>query len=237
MLDTAPNNALTYSDPSESGTPEKPKVAGSPARGLSVLFERHVTTPRSLTPPPLNPAFDSVASVPVTTQADADGPRWHIGQTQSRAEKLFAWHLHDAGVAYFLPMEQVRRVSHRKAETFYRIAFPGYVFFAGDESAVDRAEKSLKLCRVIRVRDQWQLQRDLCRAQLAFGAKLEDAPEVDPSTIFRKGTKCRVKAPHALQGSEAWVDVVTKRGQIVVSITVLGASRPVEIDPQFLEPW
>src|SRR4051794_24555429 len=97
-----------------------PVSAGSPATGASAS----PILPRRLrTPPPLSPLIESVESVAT----------WHVAHVASRAEKRFAWDMIDLRVAYFLPLERLRRVSHRKSETFDRPVYPGYVFVAGDD--------------------------------------------------------------------------------------------------------
>jgi hypothetical protein len=198
-----------------------PVSAGSPATGASEI--PHL--PRRLrTPPPLSPLIESVDSV----------TEWHVAHVKSRAEKRFAWDLVDLGVAYFLPLERVTRVSHRKSETFDRPVYPGYVFVAGDEESIDRAYRSPKLCTVIRTRNPARLLLELRNAAIGFGTSLEVlSPAVDMPVHI--GKRYVVKQGHPLANQEGFVDSVTGRGRVLIAITMLGASRPTEIDAEWLE--
>lgn len=164
-------------------------------------------------------------------------PGWHIALVKSRAEKRFAWDMHDLRVAYFLPMERVRRVSHRKSETFDRPVYPGYVFLTGGDEVYDLARRSPKLCKVFPVKDQKQLRDELAIAAAAFGTKPDViAPAVED--LIKVGRRYRVKDSHPFYppGSFGYVDAVSGKGRVHIHITMLGASRPTEIDPEWLEP-
>ncbi len=159
--------------------------------------------------------------------------RWWVVQSRPNRERRLAMELADYGVDYFLPTVEVERVEGGRKRRKTILAIPMYIFVNGDEESRYRAAVSSYTTKIINVADQDRLTRELT----AFENLMEsDATAFDNQFVPRKGIRCVVKPGHPLAGCEGWIDSVGKQGVAVVSITMLGASRPVSIDPHFLEP-
>lgn len=142
----------------------------------------------------------------------------------------------------YLPMCHVRRVRNNRMQDWFRPVFPNYLFVAVDgEDNAERMERlyeavsCLRVCRPqpIRDPDQDSLIEMLSRIQVA---EREDTMR-EGYDDFQPGRKVRVIAG-PFRGMEAWVDKRDeKKAQITLNITVLGASRAMQISPEMLELW
>lgn len=174
-------------------------------------------------PPSLSPRVQSVDEMTGT---------WWVAQTRPQYEKKLARELQARGVDYFLPLVSYRKVLAGKRRVIVSPWFPSYVFVNGDADARYAAASSACTAIVRNVVNQEQLARDLVRVEAWLPKELVSFE----SESLKPGIRCRVKAGHSMEGMEGWIDELTGKGRVVVSITILGTSRPVDIDPEFLEP-
>lgn len=172
-------------------------------------------------PPVLTPRTQQIA--------DLTG-RWWIAHTKARFEKAFAWDLVKRDVAYFLPMVERVTISGGRKRRLMMPLFPSYVFFCGDEEARYTAMATDRLCQVIPVADQAQLQTELRAIDLAIRSK---AP-LDSYAQFAVGARCRIKAG-PLMGIEGKVVERRATSLLVLEVSLLGRGAVLEIDTDLLE--
>jgi hypothetical protein len=177
-------------------------------------------------PPVINPGLT------ISDMVVDDVRRWRVAHTKSRAEKAFAWMMLRQGIGYFLPMFQPEvRISDRKRRLIQKPAFASYVFFCGDDDVRYAALATNYLCQVIEVVNQPVLVRELKNLEIA----VNDGMVFDPRPELTEGKRCRVKAGHSLEGAEGFLETKSNRGFVMLRVTILGNSTPLEISPEFLE--
>jgi transcription antitermination factor NusG len=174
-------------------------------------------------PDVLFPAVDDLSTLPGT---------WFVGQTKARCEKAFATDLAGRGIAYFLPMiERITFSGGRKRRGMMPL-FANYVFFcAADESDRQTALLTDRLCRVIDVRDQDRLVRELSMTHRVLRNKVA----LDPYPFAVVGRRVRV-ALGPLEGTEGVVVRRDGREKLVLEVGILGQGSAMEIAPELLEP-
>ncbi len=149
-------------------------------------------------------------------------------------EKQVADELRRKGIAHYYPTVNVVRVHHRQKREFRIPFFAGYLFLAvadkENPKEIDDVWKTRRVCGLIPVRNQQRLISDLCGIERA----VEYCPKL--ASEIRPGMKCEVKSGHPLEGHQGWIEEGGMRGAVICRITILGAERPLEIDPVFLEP-
>jgi hypothetical protein len=134
---------------------------------------------------------------------------------------------------YFLPMDQLARVSARGRYVFHRPVFPGYVFCAGGKDRDDKDGAAGvaadlfatgRICKTIEVKDQARLVRDLDRLDLALRLN----PHADPCPGVVQGKPCRV-----MSGAFAGFEGVVLRkptGTMLIVLEVYTMNRPVVLE-------
>ncbi len=155
---------------------------------------------------------------------------WYVGHTKARFEKAFAWDLHRAGIAYFLPMvERITFSGGRKRKVMMPL-FSSYVFFAGDAQARIRAMQTDRLCQVIAAEDQAKLRSELASLEIAMRNKAS----FDPYPHAVVGRRCRVKNG-PFMGVEG--TIVQREGlwKLVMQVSMLGQSVAMEVEPGMVE--
>lgn len=157
--------------------------------------------------------------------------RWWVLHTRARNEKVVATTLARQRVQYYLPLVRVERTYAKCRVTFLLPLFPGYLFLCGDRDACEKAWKTNRVAKILRVGNQEQLRNELRQVFLA----LETGENVDLFKSLRKGRRCRITGG-TLKGLEG---VVLRRGRhcrMYLSVTMLGQSAVVEVDAALLEP-
>jgi transcription antitermination factor NusG len=155
---------------------------------------------------------------------------WWLAHTKSRSEKAFAWDLNNRDIEYFLPMLESSLVSGGRKRRVLKPLFPSYVFFRGDPDARQRALETDRLCQVIPVTNQVQLENELA----ALNTALAHEKCLDPFPFAATGRRCRV-ARGALRGIDGVV--IERQGitKIILQVSVLGRGVPLNIDASMLE--
>ncbi len=150
---------------------------------------------------------------------------WLVAHTRSRQEKALARHLVPLGVPFYVPQYEKR--SRRAGRTFvsYLPLFPGYVFLRGGPRERQEALRSNLLVRILDVRDQALLGRELLqlRALQLSGAGLVPFEEISEGEAVRI-----VEGP--FKGYTGVVVRAQARLRLVVSITMLRQSVAVEFE-------
>lgn len=166
----------------------------------------------------------------VAVEPNGKTPRWWVLHSKPRAEKTVAEALEKQRVEHYLPLVAVHHSYSKSKATFHRPLFPGYVFLLGDYEARLAALKTNKLVSVIDVPDQQLFERELgnIRTALASGAPLTVFP------ALRAGVRFRVTSG-PLRNLEGVIERIGSQARIFASVSVLGQSVTLEIDPGLLE--
>jgi hypothetical protein len=157
--------------------------------------------------------------------------RWWVLHTRARHEKVVATALERHRIQYYLPLVPVMRTYAKCRVTFLLPLFPGYLFLCGEHDDCEKAWKTNRVAKILRVGDQEQLRMELRQVYLA----LEAGENVDLYRSLKKGRRCRITG-RSLRGLEG---VVLRRGRhcrMYLSVTILGQSAVVEVDAALLEP-
>lgn len=158
---------------------------------------------------------------------------WWLVQVKPRQEKRLAAELRwlsltgDHRVGYYLPM--VESVGVRG--TSLLCSFPGWLFVNAEEGFdFDRMRATHRIVRILPVRDQSQLRRDL--------AKTFQAIELQPRRLFhdiKPHGRVRVKSG-PFEGTVGVVAEIDGVRMVVLTVEILGRGTPLEIEPHHLEP-
>ncbi len=156
---------------------------------------------------------------------------WWVAHTRSRTEKVLARHLDASRIPFYLPLGE-RRI-RRSGRTFvsHLPFFPGYVFLRGGAESRREALRSGVVVRLLEVKDQDLLDRELCqiRALQESGAPLVVHPYLGPGDAVR----VREGPFRGYFGV-----VVREKGatRLVVSVSMLRRSVAVELERESLAP-
>ena len=159
------------------------------------------------------------------------GGQWWVAYVRSRQEKALARHLLDRQVPYYLPMWEKRRRRSGRALISFLPLFPGYVFFQGWRRERRQALESNVVVKILDVKDQLRLHRELASL---FLLRANGAPLV-PYPYIGEGDQVEVAAGPF----RGWTgSVVRQRGhfRLVVSVTLLRRSVAAEFDRDVLVP-
>jgi len=150
---------------------------------------------------------------------------WHVAHVRSRQEKVLARRFLEHQIPFYLP--QIEHLKERSSRRFrsYLPLFAGYVFFRGDDRALDVALRSGVIASTIAVSDQNLLTAELeqiRRLQLA-GASFEVYEELlpDESVIITEGP-FRGYAGAVVRGGRG--------DRLVVSLSLLRKNVTVEFE-------
>lgn len=160
---------------------------------------------------------------------DAEGVWWLV-HTKPRNEKALGVDLRRLGIAHFLPLSRVQR-RYGGQRSFSRLPlFPGYLFLRGDDENRYAVLATQRAVGVIRVVDQELLHQELISLERVTAS--DELLDLYPG--IRKGRLCRI-VHGVLEGVEGMV--LRRRGTCLVylSVSLLGQSAEVEIDPALLE--
>jgi len=160
-----------------------------------------------------------------------NGKTWRVAHVKSRREKTLAHFLSREGIGYYLPMLFKRQASKQRIRYSLIPLFRGYIFFKSSEMERYRALCSNHVARVIDVRDQDRLIRELKQISYVLG---QDIP-IYPYDFVSTGQWVRIiKGPFKdLQGI-----VVKKKDsfRLVLSVTCIMQAVSIEIDADMVEP-
>lgn len=155
---------------------------------------------------------------------------WWVAHTKARAEKAFAWEMHQRGVCYYLPMHEQTRFSGGRKRRVLKPLFAGYVFFAGSEETRYHALVTGRLCQVLEPGDPQTLAAELAAIHRALSVDARLAPYTQPVI----GQHCRVIAG-PLAGVEGTVVEHRHRARLVLSVQMLEKAAVLEIEHDLLE--
>jgi transcription antitermination factor NusG len=156
---------------------------------------------------------------------------WLVAHARSRQEKGLARYLAPLGIPFYVPQYEKR--VQRKGRSFVSFLplFPGYVFFRGGAPERQTALRSNLLVRVLEVKDQALLGRELAqlRALQVSGADLVPVPELAAGDAVRV-----VDGP--FKGYTGVVLEGPGRPRLLVSISMLRQFVAVEFERGVLAP-
>jgi len=136
-----------------------------------------------------------------------------------------------AGVETFLPVRTYAQYQNQQKVSRQTPIFPGYIFARGGDAELVAVKSTRGVMGILRDELPSRLDREVSAIQAAW--------QLDPSmeAVFGilPGYRCRVLAPHAMQGREGIVESRSRHGRIWIGITTLGAYVPMEIDPALIE--
>jgi transcription antitermination factor NusG len=156
---------------------------------------------------------------------------WLVAHTKSRQEKSLVRHLAPLGVPFYVPQQEKRTRRGGRAFVSYLPLFPGYVFFRGGAAERQKALRSNLLVRILEVKDQVLLGRELTqlRALQLSGASFLPLDELSAGDAVR-----------VVEGPFKGYTGVVLRGQtrlrLVVSVSMLRLSVAVEFERSALAP-
>jgi transcription antitermination factor NusG len=156
--------------------------------------------------------------------------RWWALHTKPSAEKAVAAALTSRSIDHYLPLVEIHHTYAKSRATFSKPLFPGYVFLLGTDEDRLLALQTNRLVNVLHVPDQQRFCSELESVRVA----LTSGNPVRIYAALREGTRVRVTAG-PLRGMEGVVERIGSRARIYASISVLGQSVTLEIDPAYLE--
>lgn len=157
--------------------------------------------------------------------------QWFVLHTRSRQEKALAADLEAMQIPFFLPLvKQVRYYGRRKFKIQTPL-FPSYLFLFGSLDDAYRADRTKRVARVIRVADQFGVERELRNIYAA----LSQGAELGPCPYLHKGMWVEVRSG-PFKGIQGVVEDRLRSGRLVLQVEVLGQASCLEIDASLLEP-
>lgn len=159
------------------------------------------------------------------------GGRWTVARVIPRHEKALTLRLSEAGLGYYLPMVETRRILAGKKRTSHVPIFSGYVFAAlPDRESWYVLTGESGVYQTIEVVDQHRFVREMDELHTAMHSarRVMVCPEVQVDTV------CRVRSG-PLMGHEGPVISRSKPNVVTIVISTLQRAVMVEIDPARLE--
>jgi len=157
--------------------------------------------------------------------------KWRIARTRSRREKALADFLAGRHVGYYLPMVKKRQPGKKRVRYSMVPIFSGYLFFKSSDLERYQAFTSNHIARVIEVRDEPQLLRELIQVQKAISL---DAP-VYPYDFVREGDLVEI-ARGPFKGLQGVVQRKSREYRLVLNVTGLFQSLALDIEAHMVEP-
>jgi transcriptional antiterminator NusG len=173
--------------------------------------------------PPIVPEF-----VQSLTNLSQD---WWVAHTRSRQEKALAWDLVRKGVPYFLPLIEEQRVICGKRRRGMRVLFPGYVFFNGNADTRYEVFTTDRICQVIPVNDQSEIQGEL----LGIFEALHSRQVVEWHPHVHEGCKVRIRRG-PMKGVTGVVLQSERWHRIALNVSLIGQSITIEVHGDDLDP-
>lgn len=162
--------------------------------------------------------------------APFDAPRWFVCHTKPRFEKKFTALMKAENLEHYFPTVLVSKRYGGRVREYNKALMPGYVFAELKPDFRVRVYQQALLARVIWVKDQAGLLRELedIRRLVASGLPAFLRP------TFSKGTRVRIKSG-PLMGVHALVENPKNPKGVLISVDVLRQGLLVPIDPECLE--
>ncbi len=178
----------------------------------------------SLTPP------DAGGPDPLVAPPAGAGRAWCCLYTRPRHEKSLGRTCAREGIRYYLPLRRAVRRYRSGRKVRWLPLFPGYLFCCPSTWEKARLRGEQNLLNVLDVQDQEELLRELreVRRALSVSADLETAP------YLARGKKVRV-ARGPFRGRTGVVEELKSRFRVMLNVTLIGRSVPLEVDAADLE--
>lgn len=156
---------------------------------------------------------------------------WWVAHLRSRQEKLFARHLAQRGIAYYLPQAEKRVRRSNRTFTSYIPLFPGYVFFRGEKADTAVALRTNVVVKILTPYDQATIQDELRQIhdlQLLNG-RLTPHPHLHTgdAVVITEGV---------FAGFRGVIIKERSTERLVVSVSFIRQSVSVEIDREAIRP-
>jgi transcription antitermination factor NusG len=170
---------------------------------------------------------DEVESLPCGIASPADLPgRWLVAQVRGGYERRIAGTLEDAGVGFYLPMEEVYKKNGGGNRCLVkRLVFRSYVFACcrHEDDCYELVARD-GVIKLIQVTDQSRFVREISAIDIASRAGLlaEQRPELQAGVQVEI-----VRGP--LRGCLAWIDERDEKGGVVLKLTILGQPVPTTV--------
>lgn len=156
---------------------------------------------------------------------------WQVAHVKSRREKVLAHYLADMGISYYLPLYKRRQFCIRRVRYSLLPLFNGYLFFKSDDFDRYTALCSNQIIRIIDVRNEERLVKELRNIYKVLSHELQ----VYPYDFVTEGQKARIKKG-PLKGVEG---IIIRKGshyRLVLSVTNISMSMSVVVDSGMIEP-
>jgi transcription antitermination factor NusG len=167
---------------------------------------------------------------PTVLEEPPPGGAWWVAHTKSRREKVLADFLGHRKIGYYLPLIKKRQPAAGRQRYSFVPLFSGYVFFNGGRDERSWAYASNQIARVLEVKDQ----EKLCRELRAIRQVIEANAMLSPCDFYNEGQRVRVSAG-PLKGIEGVVDRKNGAYRLVLSVTSVAQSFAVNVDAGLVE--
>lgn len=156
---------------------------------------------------------------------------WWVAHLRSRQEKLFARHLAERGIAYYLPQAEKRVRRSGRTFTSYIPLFAGYVFFRGTKADTALALRSNVVVRILTPYDQPTIQDELrqIRDLQLLNGRLTPHPHLHTGDAV-------VITDGVFAGFRGVIVRERSTERLVVSVSFIRQSVSVEIDRDAIRP-
>ncbi len=159
-----------------------------------------------------------------------NGECWWVAHTKSRREKTLASFLASKGVGYYLPLVKKRQPSNRRERFSFLPLFPGYLFFKGNRDDRYSVYSSNQIARVIEVKNQDLLLKELTRTRQVLSINMP----VYPYDFLAEGQRVSVKYG-PMKGLEGIVLRKKSSYRLVLNVTTISQAIAVDIEADMVE--
>lgn len=167
----------------------------------------------------------------VQDAGEGEEARWHVVHAKPRCEKKLADYCLAHAVECDLPLRAETKIYQRRKVTVHKPVFPGYVFLRYPPAVKAEVLKSNMIVRILPVRNQGQLVRELEQIRLALSID----PTLDACSAFQAGKRVLIRNG-PFQGLEGVVQTVKGRTRVVLNVEMIGRALAVEVGMELLEP-
>lgn len=156
---------------------------------------------------------------------------WRVAHTKSRREKKLVQYMTVHNMAYYLPLLKRRQPGQKRTRLSYVPAFGNYVFIKVSDHEWHKLIRSHHIARIIEVKDQARLVKELLNLQSAMGME----EKLYPYDYLSTGQKVRIiQGP--MQGLEGVVERKKTGFRLVLNVSSIFQSVAMDIDAQLVEP-
>jgi len=156
---------------------------------------------------------------------------WLVAHTRPRCEKKLLDWCRREGCEATLPCYRTVHKYRRKAATFEKPLFPGYLFLRLTPEQTRKVRQNDYVARLLFVSDQALFQQQLTEIQEALSrcAEIQVVPEIG------EGSRVRVKQG-PLRGMEGWVEKRYGMTTVLFRLEFIGQAAGVKLEAWELEP-